>query len=134
MSAVTLVEIADMVAAQLRVPVADMRELRKGRTSDAETEHARRARNVVLALARRHTQVSLRAMAAFFHLSATTVDRVAEVAKDPDRWLAGSAETRRAVEIIEQQIDALHERRLATRDRCVVSSGQPKRSGKAVLA
>jgi hypothetical protein len=120
MSAVTLLEIAEFVAAKFSVPLADMRELRKGRTSDAETERARRARNVVIALAKRHTKVSLRAMAAFFHLSLATVDRVAAVANEPDRWLAGDAETRSAVEIVEQQIDALHERRLALRDNGIV--------------
>jgi hypothetical protein len=45
---------------------------------------------------------------------------VAAVANEPDRWLAGDAETRSAVEIVEQQIDALHERRLALRDNGIV--------------
>lgn len=120
MSAVTLSEIADLTAARLRVPVAAMRGLSRGRASDAEIARVRTARNVVIVLARRHTQASFPTIASFFGLAlhGSTRHRLREVVSGAEPgWLSADAELHAAVEEIEQQIDALHERRLALRDR-----------------
>ena len=117
MSAVTLSEIADLVAGKLKVPVAFMRGLTKGRASDAEVARWRRARNVVVVLARRHTQVSYATIASFFGLSPTAHRLDEAVAGADPGWISDDPELHWAVEEIEQQIDALHERRMAMRDR-----------------
>jgi hypothetical protein len=120
MSAVTLQEIADLVADRLRVPVASMRGLARGKPSDATVAGARLARNVVIVLARRHTQATFAGLAAFFDMAlhGSIKGRLSEIVTTAEPgWLSGDPELHWAVEEIEQQIDALHERRLALRDR-----------------
>jgi chromosomal replication initiation ATPase DnaA len=118
MSAVTLQEIADLVAGRLKVPVAAMRGLRRGPGVGDEAS-ARTARNVVVVLARRHTTQSYPQIADFFALvqGTSTNDRLRDVVATEARWTAG--ELSGAVEDVERQIDALHEKRMNERDRKV---------------
>lgn len=118
MSAVTLVEIADLVAGRMGVAVAAMRGFRKGRATDADIRWAQAARAVVVILAHRHTQASLTQMAHFFGLAPSGARvRFGEMIDCQKGWLAGNPEIAAAVDDVEQQIDALHERRISVRDR-----------------
>lgn len=118
MSAVTLQEIADLVAARLKMPVASMRGLRG---NSAETRSAMRARLVVVVLARRHTLSTYPTLAAFFNLAPgnRNDDRMRDAVRTEEAWRGADPELDWAIEDIEQQIDALHERRMTTRDRMV---------------
>lgn len=123
MSAVTLQEIADLVAAALKVPVSAMRGLKKGSAASEHIARARTARNVVIVLARRHTQLNFVVIAGFFGLAVhgTLRDRLAEIVDTAEPgWLSDDPCLHGSVEEVEQQIDALHDRRIAERDRKVV--------------
>lgn len=127
MSAVTLQEIADLVAGKLGVPVALMRGLSKGNPADAAIARARIARNVVIVLARRHTLASYPTLGAFFTMavSSSLTQRLGEVVETAEPgWLTDDPVLHWQVEEIEQAIDALHERRMAARDR---GERKPKR-------
>jgi hypothetical protein len=118
MSAVTLNEIADLAAARLKVPVAAMRGINRGHPVGVAEDRARRARNVVIVLARRHTQASFRELLAFFTLqtSGSAIDRMRLLVSREAEWRGDDGELDAAIEEIERQIDALHERRMAQRD------------------
>ncbi|MGE0022494.1 MAG: hypothetical protein AB7S70_02560 [Hyphomicrobium sp.] len=122
MSAVTLQEIADLVAERLRVPLAEMRGVGRDPGRNAETRRVRDARDVVVILAWRHTGARMTQIIVFFGLStcSPTYRRLSDVIERAEGWLNGNPDLAHAVEEIEQQIDALHERRLALRDRKVV--------------
>lgn len=123
MSAVTLQEIADLVAGRLGVSVSQMRGLMRGRSSDDGVARRRMARNIVVLLARRHTQASYPVLAGFFHMVSNRMacDRMSEMVRTAEPgWLSADPELHWAVEEIEQQIDALHERRMTARDRKAV--------------
>lgn len=123
MSAVTLQEIADLVAAKLAVPLAHMRGIASNRQlSEAHKERARAARNVAIVLAWRHTATRLSAVGRFFDMAGggNLMQQLNTIIETASLRIGGDAALASAVEEIEQAIDALHERRMAMRDRKAV--------------
>lgn len=123
MSAVTLQEIGEFVASRLRVSVSLMQSgVKRGRFADDEQTRLRDARNIVLVLACRHTQASRASIVAYLGIKpgGGMWDRIADVIEFEADWRAADRAVNAAIEDIEQQIDALHERRMAERDRNIV--------------
>ncbi len=122
MSAVTVQEIADLVAIRLKVPVAAMRGINRGHPLGVAEDRARWARNAVIVLARRHTQTTWRDLLGYFALQSgtTATDRFRALLAREQEWRRDDGELDRAIEDVERQIDALHEKRMAERDRLAV--------------
>jgi len=118
MSAVTLQEIAELVALKRKVTIADMRGIAKRRMSEFDKARAMAARDVAIILAWRHTQSRLGRLGDFFAFAegGSRNIRINEIIERGSTWIAGDPPLAADVEAIEQ-IDALHDRRMRERDR-----------------
>jgi hypothetical protein len=114
MSAVTLPEIAVLVAQEMGVSLAKVRQ--PAGPKIRQTPEQRRfavARNVILVLALKHTTTTWPELARYFNQASTAGFKYRGVVtvQESRTWITGKLA--REVERVEEQIDALHESRTA---------------------
>ena len=75
--------------------------------------------NIAIILAWRHTQSRIGTIGQFFDFAegGSRNQRINEIIESATMWFAGDPQVACDVEAIEQQIDALHDRRMRERDR-----------------